>query len=105
MIKSAEATLQPVITFFDQKTASGELLGTGPLAVKPQRLGAIRQQLLLAGDFIRQASSTKACEQLKNTLSRIDTNLTPDSSDYVTGAAGDDLAAMVQTVRTDLTCP
>ena len=108
LISTAEATLQPVITFFDQKIASGELLGTGgSQIVKLQRLGATRQQLLMASDFIMQAGAankSKACDQIKKTLSRIDTNLTPDINDYVTGTAGDDLATMVQSVRTDLSC-
>ncbi|MDD5272279.1 MAG: right-handed parallel beta-helix repeat-containing protein [Methylovulum sp.] len=106
LISSAEATLQPIITFFDQKTASGELLGTGASpATQLQRLVVTRGQLLLASDFIRQANTAKACKQLKNTLRHIDTDLTPDARDYVTGTAGGDLATMLKTVRTDLSCP
>ena len=108
LVLSPHTTVQPVVDYFDSAVRSRTLVGTNGrrVSVRTSRRDALRHQLLTAGDLIAQGLPVRKgpCPQLRKTLSRIDTDGSPDKNDYVTGAAGSELAEMIRGLRTDLGC-
>jgi hypothetical protein len=78
--------------------AGGGIVGNGAQAT--HKVNAIRNQLLAAGSF----STAQACGQLSKTLTRLDTDNTPDANDYVTGAQVDELSVRITALRNNLGC-
>jgi hypothetical protein len=91
-----------ILAFFDDAATSGSLVGTGSGQSGTGRLGALRNMIQTAGEFLSQGDSAQACQQLKEALDRTDGN--PNPPDFVSGAAAAQLATMLQALRTSLGC-
>lgn len=103
-ITTTPANINNLISFFDQQAGSGGLIGTGPDFIAGHKRNALRNQILATGEYRARKLNLQACNQLARTLSRIDTDNTPDINDYVTGNEGDTLAAQISTLRNNWTC-
>ena len=60
--------IDEILTFFDDSVAGETLAGIGPGNSSERRLGALRNMIEMAGDFINQGRIAEACLQLQNVL-------------------------------------
>lgn len=97
-VNTVPANMKPLIKFFNAQVANGGIVGVG--AIPKFKVRAIRNQLLAVGTF----KTSQACGQLLNTLTRLDTDNSPDGNDYVTGGQVGGLRAQINTLRTALGC-
>ncbi|MDD5274228.1 MAG: choice-of-anchor Q domain-containing protein [Methylovulum sp.] len=94
-----------IVNFFRRQTASGGIVGVGVNPLADQKQTAVLNQLIATGAYRDQSQNSSACSQLKRLLPRIDTDMTPDEDDYVTGNEAARLASKVSALRRTWTCP
>ena len=98
-----EQQIADILTFFDASVEAGTLRGSGPGASAPNRLKALRNMIVAAGDLIKQGKMAEACQQLLDVYNHTD-GLAPPP-DFVTGEAAPTLASKIQELRASLNCP
>ncbi len=90
------------VSFVDSSVSAGTLTGSGSGTSAEGRLGALENMLETAGQLIIAGDIASACQQLLDAYKRTDG--LPNPSDFVTGDAASELAAMIQALRTSLGC-
>ena len=100
---SYEQQISNLVSAFDEAVAAGDLRGSGAGASANERLQALRNMLVRAGDLVEAGSISQACVQLADALARTDGRVPP--VDFVTGGAASELAAEIVALRTRLACP
>jgi hypothetical protein len=98
-----EQQIADILAFFDAAVEAGNLMGSGPGASAPNRLKALRNMIVAAGDLIKQGKMAEACQQLLDVYNRTDGFVPPP--DFVKGIAAPTLAEMIKGLRADLNCP
>ncbi len=101
-IQTIPAPVAALVGFFDTQVASHTIIGIGPTPIPTRR--ALRNQLLTAGDNKATLLDVQACNQLAKTLTRLDTDNTPDANDYVTGSQVAALKTQIDSLRNDWAC-
>lgn len=91
-----------LVSFFDGQASLGGIQGLAPA---PQKLAAIRNQLLTAGEYQLANSKLEACGQLSRTLTYLDGNNAPSNADYVTGSQVNSFIGQINALRTSWSCP
>lgn len=107
MVLTVPPVVQTIVTFFDQSRSSGQLVGLGSASAagRAYRLDAVRHQLLLAGDLLqRSAPVSSICQQLAQTIDRVDDDNRVEKDDYVGGVAGSGLVTMIADLRSANQC-
>ena len=102
-MKEIPSNVATIVAFFDQQSANGGLIGTGKFNVM-SRLEALRNQLLVAGNYKSRKKAVDACIQLAQSFKQIDPDNRPDSNDLVTGSAAGQLADQVTGLQADWLC-
>ncbi|MGY6214837.1 choice-of-anchor Q domain-containing protein [Methylolobus aquaticus] len=103
-ISAVAPAIKPTLEFLDAEVKAGRLVGALSPG-KPYRVQAVRNQLLLTGDFTSRHEMTAACAQIKRTLNRVDHDGSePDHNDYVTGPGSPGLVERLAAVRLNLGC-
>jgi len=103
IIAPPKAQIVAIINFFDSSVSAGTLTGSGPTATSAEnRLGALRNMLVAASDFIDSGQISAACQQLLDAYKHCDGQSQPP--DFVKGQAAPQLASMIQSLRINLGC-
>ncbi len=103
-ISAVAPAIKPTLEFFDAEVKAGRLVGARAPG-KPYRVQAVRNQLLLVGDFTLRGENPSACAQIARTLHRVDQDgIGPDGNDYVTGPSSPELVSRLAALRLDLGC-
>ncbi|WP_019864537.1 choice-of-anchor Q domain-containing protein [Methylovulum miyakonense] len=98
-------SVSTTVRFFNNAVNSGGIIGTGNIFHASQRIAALRNQLLSAGNYKGQGLNEGSCTQLKRTITRIDTDGTPDANDYATGIQANALVAEITSLSGMWACP
>ncbi len=98
-------SVSTTVSFFNNAVNSGGIVGTGNIYLASQRIAALRNQLLSAGNYKGQGLNEDSCTQLKRTITRIDTDGTPDANDYATGIQANALVAEITSLSGMWACP
>lgn len=83
-----------VLYFFDESVKNGTLIGVGPGKSANNRLNALRNMLVSAGNLIGAGDTSGACTQLLDAYKKTDGQ--PKPPDFVAGEAASELAAMIE---------
>jgi hypothetical protein len=98
-----EEQVEAILQIYDAAVVDGNLSGSGPGNSGQGRLGALRNMIEAAGDYITGGQFEEACGQLGAALDRMDGSSKPP--DFVTGSAVTDLITQIQALRVSLECP
>jgi hypothetical protein len=101
-VPSDDPVMDLLATVFDPAVAAGTLVGSGPGASGPGRLGALRNLLEAASDLVGMGQRGPACSQLAGALARVDGVFPPP--DFAEGPDAATLAAAIEALRADLGC-
>jgi hypothetical protein len=94
-----------ILDFMDSSIEDGDLLGIGPGRSASNRLNALRNMIVTAGELIEGGFYEEACRQLDDAYLKCDGLNPPDSPpDFVNGPAAPALAAMILNLIVDLGC-
>jgi len=102
LVQDASVTIAGVIELFDDAVADGTLMGAGPGKSPPNRLNALRNMLLTAGDRLEQGEVDAACRQLQDVADRTDGAFPPP--DFAQGPAAPDLLDAITELQDELGC-
>ncbi len=102
LISTTPTSVTGIISFFDAAVSGGTLVSA--TAGSSYRT-ALRNQLLTAGSLQDDGQTSKACDQLTQTLPYIDPDSSIEPDDYVTGTAGANLVSEIGALSTSWSCP
>jgi hypothetical protein len=91
-----------LVVALDTGVLQGDLQGSGPGESAAERLDALRNMLVQAGELINEERYADACLQLADALSRCDGDTPPP--DFVIGNAASGLAAAIISTRSNIGC-
>ena len=94
-----------ILNFMDSSIEDGDLFGIGRGRSASNRLNALRNMIVAAGELIEAGFYEDACRQLDDAYMKCDGLNPPDSPpDFVNGPATPALAAMILNLIVDLGC-
>lgn len=86
-------SIDDILSFFDDSSGDGTLVGSGPGASAEGRMNAMRNMLEAAGEFLDGGYILEACNQLLDAYEHCDG--LPKPPDFVEGSAAPTLAGMI----------